>query len=157
EPSPCTTWSTECATAWWRPSGTWRPGAASRDRRPAMPMSGRPVPGTPVTELTTPCLVVDLDALQHNIAVVARQYRDTAVKLRPHVKNHKCPQIAHLQLSAGGTVGGVCAAKVAEAEIMVEAGIRSVLVANQVVTPGKIRRLASLARRADVIVAVDDA
>lgn len=121
-----------------------------------MSLIARPSPGTPVDQLDTPCLVVDLDALDHNINVIARRYRDATVKLRPHVKNHRCPQLAHLQIAAGGTVGGVCAAKVTEAETMVEADVRQVLVANQVVAPAKIRRLASLALRADVMVAVDD-
>ena len=61
-----------------------------------------------------------------------------------------------MQLRAGGTVGGVCAAKVSEAEVMVAAGIPQVLIANQVVTVDKIARLASLARRADMLVACDD-
>ena len=117
----------------------------------------RPTPGEPIEGLDTPVLLLDLDALEHNIGVIATHYRGTEVRLRPHVKNHKSPQIAWMQISAGGTVGGVCAAKVSEAEVFVEAGVPNVLVANQVVAPQKVRRLASLARRADVTVAVDDA
>ena len=116
----------------------------------------RPTPGEPIEGLDTPVLLLDLDALEHNIGVIATHYRGTEVKLRPHVKNHKSPQIAWMQINAGGTVGGVCAAKVSEAEVFVEAGVPDVLVANQVVAPEKVRRLASLARRADVTVAVDD-
>ena len=117
----------------------------------------RPVPGTAIGDLDTPVLVIDLDALESNIRVIADAYRDASIQLRPHIKNHKSPQIAWLQIRAGGTVGGVCAAKVSEAEVFVEAGVPNVLVANQVVAPDKIRRLASLASRADMMVAIDDA
>ncbi|MBM3939761.1 MAG: DSD1 family PLP-dependent enzyme [SAR202 cluster bacterium] len=115
----------------------------------------QPLPGTPVSELDTPCLIVDLDALTHNIGVIARRYEGTGVQLRPHAKNHKSPVIAALQMRAGNTVGGVCAAKVSEAEAMVNGGVRSVLVANQIASPAKARRLAALAARAEVIAAVD--
>ena len=123
-------------------------------------MAPRPLPGTPVEEVVTPVLLIDMDALEHNIGVIAGRYQDigrgTGTKLRPHIKNHKSPQIAWMQVNAGGTVGGVCAAKVSEAEVFVEAGFPNVLIANQVVTPAKILRLASLAKRADLMVAVDD-
>lgn len=119
-------------------------------------MEQRPVPGMPVEKLDTPVLLLDMDALEHNIGVIAGHYRDTAVKLRPHVKNHKSPQIAWMQVNAGGTTGGICAAKVSEAEVFVEAGFPNVLIANQVVAPAKLLRLASLAKRVDLMVAVDD-
>lgn len=107
-------------------------------------------------ELDTPCLIVDMDALEHNMNVMSNYYRDRRCKLRPHVKNHKTPVFAQMQIQAGGTVGGVCAAKVAEAEVMVEGGISNVFITNQIVTKDKIARLCSLARRADMIVACDD-
>ena len=116
-----------------------------------------PSPGTPIEELDTPCLLLDLDALEHNIGVMADYYGNRATKLRPHVKNHKSPAIAHMQIRAGGTVGGVCASKVSEAEVMVRAGIPQVLIANQIVENGKIARLLSLAKEADMLVACDDA
>ncbi len=115
-----------------------------------------PPPGTPIEELDTPCLLLDLDALEHNIGVMANYYRNRAAKLRPHIKNHKSPAIAHMQIRAGGTVGGVCAAKVSEAEVMVHAGIPQVLIANQIVAQGKIARLMALAKDADMLVACDD-
>ena len=111
--------------------------------------------GKPLEELETPVLVVDLDALEHNIGVIARHYADGTVRLRPHGKNHKSPEILAMQVAAGGTVGGVCAAKVSEAEVFVSAGAGNVLIANQVVTPAKIARLADLARRVETTVAVD--
>ncbi len=116
----------------------------------------RPVPGTPGEDLDTPCLILALDALEHNISVMAGYYRDRTCKLRPHVKNHKSPLIAHMQIRAGGTVGGVCAAKVSEAEVMVQGGIPQVFIANQVVTRDKIARLCALAKEADMLVACDD-
>ena len=116
----------------------------------------RPPVGTPVNDLDTPCLLVDLDAFEHNLNVIARTYRDTPTKMRGHVKNLKSPIMAHMQLRAGGTVGGICAAKVAEAEVMVEGGIDDIFITNQVVTRDKIARACSLAKRADIMVAVDD-
>ena len=112
-------------------------------------------PGTHISMLDTPCLILDLDALEHNINYLAAYYKDSECKLRPHVKNHRSPDIAWMQIRAGGTVNGVCASKVSEAEVMVQAGIPQVLIANQVVTKAKIDRLCSLCRSADMIVAVD--
>ena len=112
--------------------------------------------GTPIEELETPILVIDLDALEHNIGVIADHYRSKTIRLRPHGKNHKSPQILAMQTAAGGTVEGVCAAKVSEAEVFVDNGATNVLVANQVVDADKIRRLAALARRVDTTVAIDD-
>lgn len=116
----------------------------------------RPLIGTPLEELDTPCLLVDLDALEHNMRVVAETYRNTQCKMRQHTKNIKSPLLAHLQIRAGGTNGGVCTAKLAEAEVMVEGGITDILIPNQVVTRDKITRLCSLARRANIMVAVDN-
>ena len=116
----------------------------------------RPSVGTPLADLETPCLILDLDALEHNINVVSEFYRDRSCKLRGHVKNHRSPTIAHMQIRAGGTVGGVCASKVSEAEVMVEGGIENVFITNQIVTKDKIARLCSLAGRAEMLVACDD-
>ena len=115
-----------------------------------------PLVGTPVEELDTPCLLLDLDALEHNYDVVRRTYEGRVCKMRQHGKNIKSPVVGLRQIRAGGTVGGVCSAKVSEAEVMVEGGIEDILITNQVVTRDKIIRLCSLARRADVKVAVDD-
>lgn len=115
-----------------------------------------PLPGTPLEEVDTPALVIDLPAFERNMALVADFYRDREAKVRPHVKGHKCPEIARLQIEAGSTVGGVCAAKLSEAEAMVHGGIDEVLVFNQITSPPKMRRLTALARDARVTVAVDD-
>src|SRR5918999_1683946 len=117
----------------------------------------RPAVGTPLADLDTPCLIVDLDAVEHNFRLIADTYRDTVCKMRTHVKNLKTPVLAHMQMRAGGTVGGVCAAKVTEAEVMAEGGIDDIFIANQIVGRDKIARLCALAKHADVKVAIDDA
>ena len=115
----------------------------------------RPRIGTSIAELETPCLLIDLDALEHNFRVVADIYGGAECKIRQHAKNIKTPLIAHMQIRAGGTVGGVCTAKVSEAEVMVEGGIRDILITSQVVTRDKMTRVCGLSRTADVKVAVD--
>ena len=94
--------------------------------------------GTPLDELETPCLIVEVDALESNYRVVSNTYRDTVCKMRQHTKNIKSPFLAKMQMDFGGTNGGVCTAKVAEAEIMVEGGITDILIPNQVVTDDKL-------------------
>jgi len=111
--------------------------------------------GLKTIELDTPVLWVDLDALERNIADVARTLKAAGVGWRPHVKGIKVPAIAHLALAAGAL--GVTCAKLGEAEVMAAAGIRDILIANQVVGPQKIARLVHLRRQADVKVAVDSA
>ena len=117
--------------------------------------SYRPRIGTPVESLDTPCLLIDLDALEHNFRFVAETYRDTECKMREHAKNIKTPIIAHKQIRAGGTVNGVCTAKVSEAEVMVEGGISDILITSQVVTRDKLERVCGISRVADVKVAID--
>ncbi len=117
----------------------------------------RPQPGTPMEDLDTPCLVIDMDALDNNMDVIADCYEGRSSKLRGHAKNHKTPAIAHRQIRRGGTVGGVCAAKVSEAEVMVHGGIPSVFITSEIVEPMKIERLCSLAGQAEMMVACDQA
>ena len=116
----------------------------------------RPNRGLPIQELETPCLIVDLDALEHNYNHISETYRTGTTKMRQHVKDIKTPELAHMQIKAGGTVGGVCAAKVSEAEVMVESGISDVFITNQIVTQDKIARLCSLTQRANIKVCVDN-
>ncbi len=111
--------------------------------------------GMPVQGLDTPALLIDLDVLESNIERMAAFFRDKRAHVRPHVKSHKIPEIARMQVAAGAP--GVCAAKVGEAEAMVDGGIGDVLVANQVIGDTKIARLVALAERARVGVAVDNA
>ena len=112
--------------------------------------------GTPVYDIDTPALVVDLVAMELNIEVMHSYFRQASAKLRPHVAGHQCPQIAHMQLHAGGTVGGVSVTTVGEAEVFSESGFDNILVASQIVTPAKIRRLCAVAKRSRIAVAVDN-
>lgn len=105
-------------------------------------------------EIETPALLIDLDALERNINKMADYFSKVEASLRPHVKTHKTPIIAHKQIKAGAI--GVCCQKLSEAEVMVASGIDDVLITNQVVNPSKIRRLTSLSKHGRIIVAVDD-
>src|SRR5262249_7567529 len=106
------------------------------------------------SELETPALLVNLDAVERNIQRMAEFCREQGVNLRPHAKIHKAtPIVAWMQLRAGAS--GITAAKLSEAEILAAAGIRDILIANQVVGSRKIRRMVNLAAYTDLIVAVD--
>ena len=106
-------------------------------------------------ELDTPALLLDLAAMDRNIERMATVFRAAGVGWRPHTKAIKTPAIAHHLLRAGAF--GVTCAKVGEAEVMAAAGIRDILIANQVVGAPKIARLVNLLPHADLIVAVDNA
>ena len=110
--------------------------------------------GFPIEDIDTPALLLDLDLMEQNIARMAEAFRGLSAKLRPHAKTHKTPIIGQKQIAAGAI--GITCAKLGEAEVMVEGGIRDVLIANQIVGSQKIRRLVSLAHHADIMVAVDD-
>ena len=120
-----------------------------------MPQANEVQAGTPIAELDTPCLILDMDALDHNMDVIADFYGERHSKLRGHSKNHKSPALALRQIQRGGTIGGVCAAKVAEAEVMVQGGVPSVFVTSEVVAPPKIARLCALADQAEILVACE--
>jgi D-serine deaminase-like pyridoxal phosphate-dependent protein len=110
-------------------------------------------PGDPRHAVDTPALVVDLDAFEHNLDLMANAVRGSGLALRPHAKSHKCPDIAKAQIARGAI--GICCQKVDEAAAFVEAGIADVLVTNEIVAPAKIARLARLAQAATVGVLVD--
>ena len=105
------------------------------------------------TEVDTPFLWADLDKLESNIRQLAGLFSQAGVQWRPHIKGIKVPAIAHKAIDAGAI--GVTCAKLGEAEVMVDAGITDILIANQLVTPQKITRLVNVCRRADVKVAVE--
>jgi len=111
--------------------------------------------GTSKWEIDTPALCLDTVALEGNIRRMADYFRDRPAALRPHCKTHKCPVIAWMQLRAGAI--GITCAKLSEAEVMAQAGIQDILIANQVVGPSKIERLVSLAGYTKVMVAIDSA
>lgn len=108
-----------------------------------------------ITGLATPALVLDVNILKENAAQMKKLLTGTTLQLRPHYKSHKCAAIAKWQI-ANGAVGMTCA-KVSEAEDLCDAGIEDILIANQIVDPVKIRRLADLAGNCHLTVCVDSA
>ena len=112
-------------------------------------------PGDSIEDVDTPALVVDLDVFERNLDLMANAVRGAGVVLRPHAKAHKCPDIAHAQIERGAV--GICCQKVGEAEAFIAAGIRDVLVTNEIVGQTKLARLAEMAKVAKVGVLVDDA
>ena len=112
--------------------------------------------GTPVMDLDTPALVVDLDVMDRNIKTLHDRFDQSSAKVRPHVTGHQTPKIAHRQLQAANTVGGISVTSVGEAEVFSDAGITDILVSSQIVTRSKIRRLCALAGSNRIGVAVDN-
>jgi len=110
--------------------------------------------GCSLEEIDTPALLVDLDVMEANIEKMAERFMGMPSELRPHAKTHKTPLITHKQIRAGAI--GVTCAKLGEAETMAEAGIRDILIVNQVIGEPKVTRLMSLAKHSGVIVAVED-
>lgn len=124
------------------------------------PFAGHPEPagqadliGLPKDEIDTPALLLDLDRFERNASKISDFLRDQGVDWRPHSKAHKSPAIARRQVELGAI--GITCAKVSEAEVMVDHGIRSVLVANEQGRRQKFDRLAALNRRAEVITCAD--
>jgi D-serine deaminase-like pyridoxal phosphate-dependent protein len=109
--------------------------------------------GSPIDALSTPAVLVDLDVLERNVARQAARARKAGVRLRPHAKTHKCPEIGRLQRAAGAS--GLSLAKVSEAEVFAEAGFDDLFVAYPVVGEDKGRRLVALSDRARLAVGVD--
>ena len=106
------------------------------------------------SEIDTPALLLYMDVAEENIRRMADFFRGRECKLRPHMKTHKLPLIARKQMEAGAI--GITCAKLGEARIFQEAGIRSILIANQVIGPIKIRSLVRLMRRGELIVCIDN-
>lgn len=104
-------------------------------------------------ELDTPALLVDVSGLARNIARMQELANGFGVRLRPHTKTHKSPRIARWQVEAGAA--GITVAKLGEAEVMADAGLDDILIANQVIGEQKLRRLASLAERVRLALLVD--
>ncbi|WP_298837020.1 3-hydroxy-D-aspartate aldolase BhcC [uncultured Roseobacter sp.] len=99
--------------------------------------------GMDESEIQTPCLVLDLDALERNIKKMGDYAKAHGMRHRVHGKMHKSVDVALLQEKLGGSVG-VCCQKVSEAEVFARGGIKDVLVSNQVTQPAKIDRLARM-------------
>jgi D-serine deaminase-like pyridoxal phosphate-dependent protein len=111
--------------------------------------------GSPLHEIPTPALILDLPKVAANIEEMRRRMETVPAELRPHAKIHKSPVLGRMQLEAGAI--GLTTATVWEATAMLEAGLSDVLIANQVVGPRKVAELARLAALGRVITLVDDA
>src|SRR5690606_1372806 len=109
--------------------------------------------GMKFADVDTPALIVDLDAFERNLQRTADLAAKYEIRVRPHAKTHKSPIIAQKQIDLGAI--GVCCQKVSEAEVMVRAGLRDVLVTNEIAGSRKLDRLASLAREAQIGVLTD--
>lgn len=108
-----------------------------------------------IDDLETPAVLVDLDRVEANITRLQVYLDQHDVANWPHVKTHKIPSLAHMQLKAGAA--GICCQKVSEAEVMVDAGIENILIPYNIVGDAKVKRLMRLARRARVSVTADSA
>ena len=105
-------------------------------------------------DVQTPALLLKVDALERNLAKMAKLARDGGKALRPHTKTHKSPVIAKKQLALGAV--GICTAKIGEAEIMVANGVDDVLITSEPV-PRNMDRFVALAAKAKIAATVDDA
>lgn len=114
------------------------------------------LPGMNEADIQTPCLVLDLDALERNVRKMGERAAAMGVRHRAHGKMHKSVDVAKLQERLGDSVG-VCCQKVSEAEVFARGGIKDVMVSNQVRDAAKIDRLARMPKLgARVLVCVDD-
>ena len=112
--------------------------------------------GMDEADIQTPCLILDLDALERNVKKMGDYAKAHNMRHRSHGKMHKSVDVQNLQEDLGGAIG-VCCQKVSEAEVFVRGGIKDVLVSNQVRNPAKIERLANLPKLgATITVCVDD-
>ena len=101
----------------------------------------------------TPAILIDAEVLRDNIARMAARAKSAGLEHWPHTKTHKIPEIARRQLEAGSP--GICVAKIGEAEVMAEAGLGPIFIANHIVGENKVSRLADLAENVEVSVCVD--
>ena len=109
--------------------------------------------GDPVGSIDTPALVIDLDTMQRNLARMAEFAAQHHLRLRPHAKMHKSATIAKLQMAAGAV--GVCVQKVGEAEALADGGVTDIFISNEVIAESKLARVAALAGRIKLAIAVD--
>lgn len=110
--------------------------------------------GKNLKELPTPSLVLDATIFERNLAKMEAICKEKGIALRPHVKSHKCPTIAHMQMRYGAI--GVCAATIGEAEVMAYGGLDHIFLANEVIDEHSINRLVNLAQGRNILVAVDN-
>ena len=106
-----------------------------------------------IADLETPAIVVDLDVLERNLSRMADYCRSHNLRLRPHTKSHKIPELAKRQLAHAAQ--GITVAKIGEAEVMLEAGITDIMIAYPIIGKGKAEKLAELATQAKITVSLD--
>src|SRR4051794_9260550 len=109
--------------------------------------------GQSIQQLDTPCVLVDLDVLEDNVARMARFAAEHGVQLRPHAKSHKTLEVAVRQRAAGAA--GLTVAKLDEAEAFLSAGFDDLFIANEVVGIDKWQRLAGMQARGRVATGID--
>ena len=107
-----------------------------------------------VDELETPVPVIDLDRVERNLAKMQAYCDSHGLRLRPHIKTHKMPAFARRQVELGAC--GITCQKLGEAEVMADAGLDDILISYPLIGPAKALRLAALARRVTMSVAVDN-
>ena len=110
--------------------------------------------GIKITEIDTPSIIVDLNIAQENIKKMQDFANKNDVSMRPHSKTNKSPYWAKKQIEAGAI--GICCAKLGEAEMMADGGIKEILIPNQIVTEQKISRLVEVNKKSKVMVAVEN-
>lgn len=108
---------------------------------------------SPIEELETPALVVDARVMERNIRDLSAYAAEHHLNLRPHIKTHKIPAIAQMQMASG--CSGITVAKSGEAQVMAEAGLDDILVHYPVFGASKLERLAEIARARRVTMAID--
>ena len=108
-----------------------------------------------IDELETPVPVVDIDRLEANISRLQSYLNKYGIANRPHIKTHKIPEIAHMQMDAGAV--GITCQKVSEAEVMAEAGFNEIFIPYNIVGEKKLTRLMALAKKVTVSVTADSA
>src|SRR6266571_2716143 len=111
--------------------------------------------GQPLDALDTPQLLLDLDIIDANLRRMFDAGKQRGVNVRTHFKSLKCGGLAQYIKARGGPT--FLAAKLNEAEVLADAGIDDILIANQIVSPQKMQRLANLAKRVTLRVCVDQA
>src|SRR5262245_46974576 len=106
-----------------------------------------------IDQLETPAAIVDLDRLETNIARLQGYLDQHGIANRPHIKTHKIPEIAHMQLAAGAA--GITCQKLGEAEVMAQAGVKDIFLPYNLLGEAKLERLIRLARRVHMSVTAD--
>lgn len=105
-------------------------------------------------QIDTPALLIDKDIAIQNIEMMQKRANDLGVALRPHIKTHRMSYFAKIQMEKGAT--GIACAKIGEAEVMAEAGIQDIFIANEIVGEMKYQRLKELHRKIKIRIGVDN-